>query len=415
MRGYHSLPQSPAARNATTFITEWDRYRYCRAPQGFHGSGVGYTLRFDNITVDMTQKTRCIDDSLLLDDSIEASFWHTIEFISHYADKGIVFNLNKFHFVETEMEFTGFLVTDNVVKPIERMTDAILPFPTPTSIIGARSWFGLVNLVTYAFSPTEVMVPFLELLKAKNREFYWDETLERLFQESKRVIVGKIEKCVRTFKMNTATGLAIDYSKTSISYLLFQKHSGCSGVLNMGCGDGHWKIILTGSRFTSDSESRHTPVEGEGLALAHGLESCRMFILGCSNLLLTVDHIPLVKIFSDQALQNIKNLRLLNFKEKTLMYRFQIKHRHGKLNLASDCASRYSASTPRESPAQIVNTAVKAAFTSMYGSDHKLKSITWERIVAAAATDKECTRNPKRLPQITQRPPAHSSGFLAHA
>ena len=29
--GYHSLPLSPSARDATTFITEWGRYRYLRA------------------------------------------------------------------------------------------------------------------------------------------------------------------------------------------------------------------------------------------------------------------------------------------------------------------------------------------------------------------------------------------------
>ena len=73
-----------------------------------------------------------------------------------------------------------------------------------------------------------------------------------------------------------------------------------------------------------------------------------------------------------------------------LMYKFQIKHRPGKLNLALDCTSRYPTSNPRESPAQIIDTAIKAAFTSMYGSDIKLKAITWERIVAAAATDEEC-------------------------
>ena len=34
--GYHSLPLSQQAQDATTFITEWGRYRYRRAPMGFH-------------------------------------------------------------------------------------------------------------------------------------------------------------------------------------------------------------------------------------------------------------------------------------------------------------------------------------------------------------------------------------------
>ena len=155
------------------------------------------------------------------------------------------------------MEFTRFLVTDNGVKPTKRMTEAILHFPTPTTISGVRSWFELMIRVSYAFSQVEVMAPFRELLKTKNRKFYWEERFEHLFQESKRVIVWKMEKGVQTFEMNRTTGLATDYSKTGISYFLFPKHCGCRGELNIGCRDGHWKIILTGSRFTSDSESRY--------------------------------------------------------------------------------------------------------------------------------------------------------------
>ncbi len=50
--GYHSLPLASSAVDATTFITEWGRYRYLRAPMGFHASGDAYTRRFDDITAD---------------------------------------------------------------------------------------------------------------------------------------------------------------------------------------------------------------------------------------------------------------------------------------------------------------------------------------------------------------------------
>ena len=388
--GYHSLLLSENARDATTFITEWGRYRYLRAPQGFHASGDGYTHRFDNITVDTPRMTRCIDDTLLWDSNVESAFWHTVEYITHCGKNGIVFNPEKFHFACDEVEFAGFLVTANGFRPTRKMTEAILHFPTPTNITDVRSWFGLVNQASYAFSQAEVMAPFRELLRTKNRKFYWDETLEKIFQESKRVIVAKIKEGVQSFELNRTTGLATDYSKTGISYFLFQKHCSCTGEPDMNCGEGHWKLILSGSRFNNDAESRYAPVEGEALALVYGLESCRMFVLGCPDLLVTVDHMPLVKIFSDQALENISNPRLLNLKEKSLMYRFKIKHRPGKLNLAPDCASRYPAGLPPRNPTRTIDNAVKAAFASMYAGDSKLKAITWERIVAAAATDEEC-------------------------
>ena len=62
--GYHSVPLSAAARDATTFISEWGRYRYLRAPQGFHASNDGYTKRFDDITAGFPRVVRIIDDSL---------------------------------------------------------------------------------------------------------------------------------------------------------------------------------------------------------------------------------------------------------------------------------------------------------------------------------------------------------------
>ena len=387
--GYHSLPLSPNARDATTFITEWGRYRYLRAPQGFHASGDAYTRRFDDITIDMTRKTRCIDDTILWDDSIETSFWHTIDYITHCGDNGIVFNPEKFHFAEKEIDFAGFRIMEDGIKPTKKMTEAIANFPTPTNITNIRSWFGLVNQVSYAFSQAEIMAPFRELLKTKDRKFYWDDMLDQAFEESKRRIVREIEEGVKTFEVNRPTCLSTDFSKTGIGYFLFQKHCNCATEAGPICGKDHWKLILAGSRFTSDAESRYAPVEGEALALVYGLEACRMFVLGCPELLVTVDHKPLIKIFSDKALEDIKNPRLFSLKERSLMYKFNIKHLPGKLNAAPDCTSRYP-STPKLDTALIINSAIKASFSSTYEQDPKLRAITWDRIRAAAATDEEC-------------------------
>ena len=73
--------------------------------------------------------------------------------------------------------------------------------------------------------------------------------------------------------------------------------------------------------------------------LSYALQSCRMFVLGCPNLLISVNHKPLVSIFSDQALEKISNPRLLNFKERSLMYRFKVKHTPGKRHVGTDATS----------------------------------------------------------------------------
>jgi len=63
--GYHSVPLHPDDKHLTTFITPWGHYQYKVAPQGYIASGDGYTRRFDEITSDIPNKTKCIDDTLL--------------------------------------------------------------------------------------------------------------------------------------------------------------------------------------------------------------------------------------------------------------------------------------------------------------------------------------------------------------
>ena len=185
------------------------------------------------------------------------------------------------------------------------------------------------------------MAPFWELLKTKDRKFYWGDTLDKIFEELRLRIIKEIENGVKTFKINRPTCLSTDFSRTGIRYFLFQKYCSCATKAGPACGKDHWKLILAGSRFTSDAESRYAPVEGEALTLLYGLEACQIFVLGCPELLVTVDHKPLIKIFSDKAMEDIKNLRLFSLKERFLMYRFQIKHLLGKLNVTLDCTSKH--------------------------------------------------------------------------
>ncbi|GFN83679.1 transposon tf2-11 polyprotein [Plakobranchus ocellatus] len=89
------------------------------------------------------------------------------------------------------------------------------------------------------------------------------------------------------------------------------------------CCKTGWQITLVGSRFTSGAESRYAPIEGEALAVVDALDKARHFTLGCADLIIAVDHKPLLKIFGDRCLYDIPNPRLRNLKEKSLRYRFR--------------------------------------------------------------------------------------------
>ena len=285
------------------------------------------------------------------------SFWHTIDFLIHCSNNGVVFNPKKFKFCQSEVDFAGFRITANGMKPSDSLMDAIASFPKPRCITDARSWFGLVNQVAYSFSVSKVMLPFRELLKPG--PWYWDDTLDKLFEQSKSTIVQLINDGVRLYEPNRPTCICTDWSKEGLGFTLLQKHCRCSLSKAPYCCKDGWKLIFAGSRFTSPAESRYAPVEGEALAVAFALEKCRMFVLGCNDLIVATDHKPLVKILGDGNLDSIKNPRIFSIKERTLCFQYTIKHVPGSHHTAPDTISR----RPQDASPLTSNSIIRVAAT----------------------------------------------------
>ena len=335
--GYHALPLTEKASNALMFITEWGRYRPLTAPQGFHGSGDGYTKRTDDIIAGFPRKCKCVDDSLLHDVTIEQAFWHAVDFLILCNKNGIIFNAEKFIFGKEELDFAGFTVTMDGVKPTKQMISSLEGFPVPKNRTDLKSFFGLVQFVSYVFSQSKQLAPFRDLLKKKN-DWYWDQSLDSLFSKCKTMIVNQVIDGVKTFQVNLPCALWTDWSKEGIGFSLFQKRCDCS--LSHACCKVGWKLVLAKSRFTRGAELDYKPIEGEALAVVYALQKCKIFILGCPKLLLVTDHKPLVSIFSSKNLDKVENPRLFSLKEKTLPYQFDIVHVDGVDNMAADAYSR---------------------------------------------------------------------------
>ena len=307
--GFHSVELAEESRSHLIFITEWGHFMPVRMPQGFFAAGDAYAHRTDNITKDVDRKLKIVDDSLLYDSSIEESFYHTWDYLNVCATNGIIVNVKTFQFCQDTVDFAGLTITSSGVVPSNKMLSAIRDFPSPKDLTGARSWFGLVNQVAWAYSTSPVMAPFRDLIKS-NGKFYWDENLEKLFQDSKVAIINLVAEGVQSFDISKRTCLQTDWSQDGLGYLLLQKHCKCAIDSPVCCKDG-WKLIFVGSRFTKPAESRYSPTEGEALALAWALSNSRIFTLGCKNLLVAVDHTPPLGIFNDRDLSSILNVVIL--------------------------------------------------------------------------------------------------------
>ena len=207
--GYHGIKLQKSDRHFTTFITPWGRYRYIRCPQGYIASGDAYTSRYDTIIMDVQNKVKCVDDTLLWSKSIAESFEQAAHYLDLCGRNGIILNPKKFHFAKDEVEFAGFKIDKTNVSPVPTFLKAIEEFPTPKNITDIRSWFGLVNQAAYTFSKTEVMKPFRELQK-KGSQFKWTDQLEEAFKLAKTNIIKEIRNGIKKFDKDRQTYLVTD-------------------------------------------------------------------------------------------------------------------------------------------------------------------------------------------------------------
>jgi len=209
---------------------------------------------------------------------------------------------------------------------------------------------------THHCPSTSIMQPFRSLVK--RNKFYWDETLDQLFQDSIRTLISAVEDGIRAFDYQHTTCLQTDWSKEGIGYLL-QKHcKSTEGTAPICCPDG-WKLIYAGSRFTTETESRYAPTVGEALTVAWSLKHAKIFVLGCKDLIVTTDHKPLLGIFNYQDLGSISNPCIQKLRSRTLRFRFTTQYCLGKWLCGPDALSQNPSTIASLDPLHITLQAVR--------------------------------------------------------
>ena len=276
-----------------------------------------------------------VDDTLLNNTNIKEAFYHTFGFLTRCARDGIVLSKDKFQFCKDTVQFGGLQITSSGVLPYESTPNAILDFSVPKTITDARSWFGLVNQLAWTYSLSPIMLPFRDLVKKSSR-FSWNQTLEIAFQESKQVIVNLLRQVVSTFDINRVTCLAPDWSKDGMGFLLLQKHCTCAIDRVPVCCPEVWRLVFAGSRSCTDAEQRYVPIEGEAAAISWVLEKCRLFILGCPNVIVVNDHEPLKELFGDRDITKIHKPPPILTQRKMLEILFYLATLTWKWHRASD-------------------------------------------------------------------------------
>ena len=335
LNGYWQIPLDEESKPLTTFLTEWGRYRYCRAPMGLVSSGDEFCARTDKALADLPGVKKLVDDILVFADNEEDLVKRIRNVFKRCEDWGITLTKAKYQF-GNKVNFAGYVLTDKGVSPDPKKIEAIKNFSTPENVTDVRSWFGLVEgFAEFVPDLKMAMVPLQGLMSPKNA-FIWTSEHQKSMDKTKEIITDPNGPVLRHFDPSLPVALYTDASRNGIGFILTQKDE-----------NGHLRLITCGSRFISNAERNYAVVELECLAIQWAVEKCRLYLAGTDFTVFT-DHKPLLGILNGKNMEAQRNTRIQRLMSKLLGYSYTVEWIEGKRQVIADALSRYPVFEPEE-------------------------------------------------------------------
>lgn len=263
-----------------------------------------------------------------LDDIIIATetFAEHIEILKIVAlrikQSGLTISVKKSKFCTRQLNYLGYVVDQDGIRPDPEKISAMTNYPTPHSVKDVRRLLGLVGWYR-RFIPnfSNITAPISDLLKKSNSKFVWNVNAENAFKQLKQMLVSDpILTCP-------------DYSKPFIIQS-DASDSGIGGILVQGEGEEE-RVIAYMSEKLSLAQKKYQTTEKECLAVIRSMEKFRPYIEGTKFTVIT-DHASLL------WLMNLKDStgRVGRWALRLQAYNFELKHRKGKHMVVADALSR---------------------------------------------------------------------------
>lgn len=144
--GYYQIPMSENAKKYTAFSTYAGLYEFNRMPFGLTNAPRCFQ-RFMNRVLSPVNNIAAIylDDVLLHAKTVEDAIADLRKVLDIFREQHITLNLKKCTFLTTSVEFLGFEIKKDEVRPGKDKIKAVDNFPTPTTVRNIRQFLGLTG------------------------------------------------------------------------------------------------------------------------------------------------------------------------------------------------------------------------------------------------------------------------------
>jgi RNase H-like domain found in reverse transcriptase/Reverse transcriptase (RNA-dependent DNA polymerase) len=215
------------------------------------------------LMMDLEYVRTYIDDLLVITNgTFEDHLVKLNKVLKRLGDVGLQVKAKKSFFARYELEYLGFWITREGIKPVEKKITAMLNVKMPTTCKELRSFIGMINYYKDMWiGRSDILAP-LSSMCGKTSTWEWTDVHQKSFDTIKRIMSQEVLLTYPDFSKNF--DIHTDASKLQMGAVISQEG----------------KPIAFYSRKLNDAQTQYTTTERELLAIVETLKEFKNILLG---------------------------------------------------------------------------------------------------------------------------------------
>eukprot|EP00253_Pinus_taeda_P005588 PITA_05588 len=263
--GYHQIRIREGDEWKTSFKTNEGLYEWLVMPFGLSNAPNTFMRLMNEMLKEYIGKFVIVylDDILIFSKTQEEHFRHVRKVLEKLQQNKLLIKLKKCTFLQRELIYMGFVITENELKMDPEKVTTIINWPSPKNLFEVRSFHGLASFYRkFIKNFSGICAPMLETIKKASQPFRWIEAAEKSFQLLKNKIT------------ETPILRLPDFQK------LFQVRCDASGTVIGAVLSQEDRPVAFFSEKLNESRQKYSSYDKEFYAVVQVLRHWRHYLLG---------------------------------------------------------------------------------------------------------------------------------------